>query len=296
MADFESKKNIKATAYTAILLGLIIMLFFVVSWSTPPVVENILDEGLEVNLGNSETGLGDIQPLIPDAPASSEVALATPPPTKSITTPEIKDIETNDDDKDAPPVVIKKSLSIPTKKSTPTKVAEPIKVKTVVENKPVETPPVPAPTPKILYKSPTGQGKGGNNADSYQKSNGQGITSGTGDQGKLNGNPNSDNYNGSGGNGNGGVTISRGLQGRKINRFPSFEDDFQENAKVAVDITVDSRGKVINATFQQKGSTTANSSIKNIALKKARQLQFNVDEQDLQDQIGTIIFNFRIRN
>ena len=99
-----------------------------------------------------------------------------------------------------------------------------------------------------------------------------------------------------GGNGNGGVTISRGLQGRKINRFPSFEDDFQENAKVAVDITVDAKGKVINATFQQKGSTTANSFIKNIALKKARQLQFNVDEQDLQDQIGTIIFNFRIRN
>ena len=296
MADFESKKNIKATVYTLLLVGLIIMLLFVVSWSTPPAAEKIMDEGLEVNLGNSETGMGDIQPLIPDAPAPTEQEISTPPPTHAKESPDIKDIETNDDDKDAPPVVIKKNASIPSKKSTPSKTTEPIKQKAVTESKPIETPPVPAPSPKILYKAPTGQGKGGNNSDSYQKSNGQGISGGSGDQGKLNGNPNSDNYTGTGGFGNGGITISRGLQGRKISRFPSFEDDFQENAKVAVDITVDDRGNVTNATFQQKGSTTANSAIKNIALKKARQLKFNVDDQGAQEQIGTIIFNFRVRN
>ena len=296
MADFESKKNIKAGAYTTILIGLIITLFFIVSWSSPPLVEKIVDEGLEVNLGSSETGLGDIQPLIPDAPAPLEEEISTPPPTRAQESREVKEIETNDDDKDAPAIITEKKKSIPIKKSTPTKTNDPIKQKAVTESKPVETPPVKAPSPKILYKAPNNQGKGGNNSDSYQKSNGQGISGGTGDQGKLTGSPDSDNYTGSGGNGNGGITISRGLQGRKISRFPSFEDDFQENAKVAVDITIDERGNVINAIFQQKGSTTANSAIKNIALKKARQLKFNVDDQGIHEQIGTIIFNFRVRN
>ena len=295
MADFESNKNIKATAYTAILIGLIIMLFFVVSWSTPPPVEKNMEEGLEVNLGNSETGEGDLQPLIPDAPASSEEKTQTPPPINFKPIPEEKEIETNDNDKEAPPIVVKKITTPAIKKPTPIKVTEPIKAKTVIENKPVETPPVTTPNPKILYKAPASQGKGGNNADSYQKSNGQGIAGGSGDQGKLNGNPNSNNYTGTGGSGNSGVAISRGLQGRAINRYPSFEDDFNENAKVAVDITVDQRGNVINASFQQKGSTTANSNLKNIALKKAKQLKFNLGGTENQEQMGTIIFNFRIK-
>ena len=296
MSDFENKKNMKATAYTLILLGLMALLFFIVSWSTPPPNETKVDEGMEVNLGDSETGEGDLQPLLPDAPASSEDQSATPPPRVSTPTPQEKEIETNDDDKEAPPVVVKKTTVPITKKPIPLKTQVVTKQKVITETKPIETPPTPAPSPKILYKAPSGQGKGGNNADDYQKSNGQGIAGGTGDQGKLNGNPNSDNYTGNGGTGNGGVTISRGLQGRRINRFPSFEDDFNENAKVAVDISVDDRGNVISATFQQKGSTTANSTIKNIALKKARQLKFTTEESGIQEQIGTIIFNFRIRN
>jgi hypothetical protein len=35
--------------------------------------------------------------------------------------------------------------------------------------------------------------------------------------------------------------------------------------------------------------------MKNIALRKARQLKFNADEEGAIEQMGTIIFSFRIR-
>lgn len=129
-----------------------------------------------------------------------------------------------------------------------------------------------------------------------QQSNGQGIAGGKGDQGKINGDPNSDSYTGNGGSGSGGVSVSRGLQGRKINRYPSFEDEFSENAKVAVDIKVDDKGNVISASIQPRGTTTSNASMKAIALQKARQLRFNTNEEGPEEDLGTIVFNFRIRN
>ncbi|MFW1568030.1 hypothetical protein ACEV9J_24020, partial [Vibrio parahaemolyticus] len=101
-------------------------------------------------------------------------------------------------------------------------------------------------------------GAGGNNADSYNKSNNQGIAGGKGDQGNPNGNPNSDSYTGNAASGNSGngVTIRNGLDGRRITKLPSFEDDFNENAKVAVDITVDGSGAVTAATINPRGTTT----------------------------------------
>jgi len=227
---------------------------------------------MEVNLGDSETGEGDVQPLIPGEPSAEiEEAVSAPPPTTPVQTAE-KEIETNDEDKEAPPVIANKPKE---------------------EAKPVET--TPAPKPKYVYKG-TANGQGGNNATTYQASNGQGIAGGKGDQGKINGDPNSDSYTGNGGSGSGGVSVSRGLQGRKINRYPSFEDEFSENAKVAVDIKVDAKGNIISVAIQPRGTTTSNASMKAIALQKARQLKFNSTEDGPEEDLGTIVFNFRIRN
>lgn len=276
-------------------MGLLILLCFLISW-TPPVQEPIKEEeGMEVNLGDSETGSGDIEPLMPEDPAAL-VDNNTAPPQPSTALASAKEIETNDNDKEAPPVVIPpltsppKSQPInPSTASTPAAKNPPKEV-----TKPVEVPP--APKPKALFKAANGNGKGGNNADSYQPSAGQGIAGGTGNQGKPNGDPDSDSYTGTGGNGNGGVSISKGLSGRKINRFPSFQDDFNENAKIAVDIRVDRNGNVMGATIQPRGTTTGNSSMKAIALQKARQLKFTADPEGAEEQIGTIVFNFRVNN
>jgi len=303
--------------YTLLVVGVLLLLCFFVSWAPPEAAQQQEEEGMEVNLGDSETGSGDIQPLIPGEPVDNEMAIVpTPPPTPAASNTAVeKEVETNDEDKEAPPAVVKKPVEKPKEKPVTKPIPEAPKpivkpkennktiptpqpaVKPKEEAKPVETPPAP-PQPKYVYKGTKPGTNGGNNADSYQPSTGQGIAGGKGDQGKLNGNPDSDSYTGNGGTGSGsgnGVSISKGLQGRKINRFPSFQDEFSENAKVAVDIKVDNSGNVISASIQPRGTTTANASMKAIALQKAKQLKFNPDSDAAEEQLGTIIFNFRVR-
>ncbi|MBA4139851.1 MAG: energy transducer TonB, partial [Segetibacter sp.] len=108
-----------------------------------------------------------------------------------------------------------------------------------------------------------------------------------------NGNPNSDSYKGNASSGNSGVRIRSGLSGRRFTKLPSFEDDFNENAKVAVDITVDAGGNVTNAAVNPRGTTTTNASVRAIALRKARQLKLNAGGDD--EQTGTIVFDFKLK-
>jgi len=252
----------------------------------PPIPE----DGIEVNLGNSDQGLGEDQPMSPESPAPAQQPNYSPPQTSSVQNEAIKDVETDDRETDAP--AVKKPEVV---KPTATKIAEKDITKTKPLNKPVVivSPTTTPPKPKAVFKGTTGTGTGGNEADDYKKGGNQGIAGGNGDQGKPGGNPNSTNYNGNGGNGTSGVSISRGLQGRKISRFPSFEDDFNENAKVAVDIKLDANGNVTAATFQPRGSTTSDAAMKAIAIRKAGQLKFNAGDSE---SAGTIIFNFRLKN
>lgn len=299
MSSFEQDKNLKASTYTILLVGGLLIISFLIAWTPPPTAEITEEEGMEVNLGNSETGEGDIQPLLPGDPIDLEESAKPTPPPPAQEEPPVKEIETNDNDLEAPPAVVKKPVETPKKKpevkptpETPKPVSNP-----KPESKPVETPP--APKAKFVYKgqsSNTGN-QGGNNSDTYQPSNGQGIAGGKGDQGKPNGSSTSDSYTGNGGTGNGGgsgVSISKGLQGRGIRSKPSFEEDFNDNAKIAVDIKIDTKGNVLSATIQTKGTTTTNITMKSIALQKARQLKFTADENAPEEQLGTIVFNFRI--
>ena len=83
------------------------------------------------------------------------------------------------------------------------------------------------------------------------------------------------------------------MDGRRITKLPSFEDEFNEPAKVAIDITVDQSGNVIAASVNPKGTTTTNQSIRNIALKKARTIKLNQGSES--EQVGTLVFNFKLR-
>jgi hypothetical protein len=169
---------------------------------------------------------------------------------------------------------------------------EVVKVKAKPVKQPETTPTPPKPKPKAIFHGVNGTGTGGNDADDYKPGGNQGIAGGHGDQGKPGGDPNSTNYTG-GGHGNSGVAISRGLAGRHITGYPSFTDDFNENAKVAVDIHVDANGNVTDPEYQPRGSTTSDANMKAIALRKAKQVKFNGGGDE---SVGTIIFNFKIHN
>jgi hypothetical protein len=289
--NFEAEKNLKASVYTLIVCVLLLIIMLFVKWtlaSIPPPPE---EEGIEVNLGNSEQGLGDDQPFLPGKPAPADQQAYTPPKVQNTPVEAVKDFETDDKDEDAP--VVKKP---PVTKPEATKVPEKEIVKTPPVKKPQVTtePPAPAPPkPKAVFRGVNGTGTGGNEADNYKKGGNEGIAGGRGDQGAPGGNPESDNYKGGGGLGNSGVAIKGGLAGRRIMRTPSFEDDFNENAKIAVDIRIDAAGNVISAEYQPRGSTTSDPNLKAIALRKAKQVKFNAGGDE---STGTLQFNFRLKS
>jgi hypothetical protein len=234
-------------------------------------------QGIEVNLGTDETGLGTDQPLLPGEPAPAVANTPSGAPAENA-----GDNAGDDPDSD-----------VPLPKSTNTKPnTKPTDV-TKATTKPV-TNAVPAPPkPKAVFNgktSPNSNGTGGNGADSYYKGSNQGIAGGKGDQGAPGGDPNSDSYKGDG-KGKGGIRIRSGLDGRRITGNYSFTDEFNRDATVYVDVVVDASGKVTKASVNPKGTTTTDANIRSIALRKAYEIKFNAGSME---QKGTLAFAFKV--
>jgi outer membrane biosynthesis protein TonB len=287
--EFNTRKNQKAGLYTLFICGVLITMLLLISWNLPFNPPAPVEEGLEVNLGNSDQGLGSNQPFLPNDPSKQDQEKYTPPKTVSPTKEALKDVETDDKDPDPAPAVKQPPVTKPDAKKIPDK---DLTVKTPRKTIQPAVNPTPAPPkPKAVFHGVNGDGTGGNDADHFKPGGSQGIAGGKGDQGKPGGDPNSTNYSG-GGHGN-GIAIARGLQGRRISSTPVFTDEFNENAKVAVDIKVDASGNVTSAEYQAKGSTTADASLKAIAIRKAHQVKFNSGSDESS---GTLIFNFKLKN
>jgi hypothetical protein len=211
----------------------LLLIFFLVSFkqpqAPPPVIQ---DEGIEVNLGNSDIGFGDIQPLAPGEPAPD--ASQDNPAQSEESFSENTESETAQNDDPETPVINKQETQNKTSRTNTDPSNNNNKnnstTQTTTENKQRD--------PKATFKG--GNGTGGNNSDEFNNSRNQGISGGAGDQGNPNGNPNSDNYNGNGGNGNGGATVHKG--NRKIVKSTSFRGDLPK-ATIYAEISVDADGK-----------------------------------------------------
>jgi len=290
-AGFESKKNMQAGTITLAILLLLFLFLFLVGWTTPAILQPVPEEGIEVNLGNSDAGLGNDQPFEPGKPAPQDQQQYTPPKQVETQKEEVKDPATDDKDPDAPE--IKKP---PVSKPEATKIAEKAEPKKIIPKATEPVPPAPKPpVAKAVFKGVNGTGTGGNEADSYKKGGSEGIAGGKGDQGRPGGDPNSKNYTG-GGHGNSGATIARGLAGRYFTKVYSYQGDFDTNEKVAVDVRIDKSGNVLSASYQPRGSTTSSSSYKDKAIEIVKKSKLNVSPGGDDEQTGTVIINFRINN
>jgi len=292
MADtFESEKNLKATGYTVGICTLLMIILLYVSWTRPVEPVPVTVDSMEVNLGNSDKGLGTDQPYLPGQPSAEDKEKYTPPKQAVVEKEPVKDVETDDNNKEDAPVVKKAIVIKPDATKIPDKEIVKKAVKPVKQPETLPTPP--KPHPKAVFHGVNGTGTGGNNADDFKPGGNQGIAGGKGDQGAPGGDPNATNYTGGAGHGNSGVIISRGLTGRHITGMPSFTDDFNENAKIAVDIHVDANGNVTDADYQPRGSTSGDASLIAIAKRKARLVKFNSGDDE---SVGTLVFNFRVHN
>ncbi len=80
--NFERNKNIKALGYTIGVVAALFLFFVLLKWSIPVMQQPIADTGVEVNLGNSDQGLGNVPPQIPGPPAEEQQTNYNPPPSR----------------------------------------------------------------------------------------------------------------------------------------------------------------------------------------------------------------------
>jgi outer membrane biosynthesis protein TonB len=280
----EPKNNMKAAFITTGVHAALLLILFMIPLAgaitpQPPVA----DEGIEVNLGNSDIGFGDVQPLVPGDPAPA-VEEQTAPPQQQVE-PANDDVEkeTSERDEADAPVVNK-----PEKKSTPAKVpvTNPPVTKTKPSNQTVTNPKPAPPKPKAVYSG--GTGTGGNNSDTYNDSRNQGVAGGKGDQGKPGGNPNSDNYNGNGGGKNGAPRVTKG--DRKIVNYYTFPGDL-DRATINAIVKVSPAGKGTFAGFGQ-GSTTQGQAYRNAISEYLRSMQFSTADHE---STVTVQFVFNVK-
>lgn len=294
MEEKNGKKNIQALGVTIGVHALLLVAFLFAGFSAPPPLPD-QDLGMEVNLGTSDDGMGDEQPLNPNPPSA---AAPTPAPAESeapaaekVTSEPPQDIATQDDEE--APEIKKPEKPVVKPKELPKKLEpKPVKpAKKPVENPPAPTPP--APKPKAVYSGGTHTGaNSGNGAQGSNNSTGEGNTGRPGDRGQINGDPNAKGYTGGG---LGGGRSDFRLNGRNLISRPTVTYDGTESGYIAINIKVDQKGNVIAATFSMKGSTLSNPQLIDIAKKAAQngQLKYNANPDAPEVQFGTIRFYFK---
>ncbi len=285
--QFEVEKNRKAFLYTLVVCAAFLLIAVFYTWkSTRPPVPDTMDL-IQVNLGNEMEGLGDIQPLVPGDPAPDDQSISAAVSGKKSDEVPSRQIQADDNaDPDAAPVV---KTEHPSKTAPEINRNSTFKSTKSVNPSPIVNPNPAPPRPKTIYKG--GNGTGGNGAETDNGFRNQGYKGGNGDMGSPNGNP--DSY-GNSQAGRSGFSVVRGLSGRRAVHFPNMTDNFNENAKVYVDIVVTPSGKVINPSIA-RGTTTTNSRLRSIAIEKAESLKFNPTSTG-NNETGTILFNFVLKN
>ncbi len=280
-ATFEAEKNRKAFLYTAIIIAALLLIAIFYKWQLPQKSIEIAQDLIEINLGNFDEGMGDVQPLIkgdkaPDnEPAQDNTAAASnDEPAK-----EQPVEETND--ADAAPVIKPEKVV-----KTTTVAKNPATAPTKINNTPAVTP---APKPRVP-KIPGYQGNPGGKGNGATEDNGYTMQGnkpgGKGDAGDPNGNP--DSY----GKDKGGKVGAPKVEGNRTvidYRSYNFTDDLKKATIYAkVKVSPDGKGKF---TGFAKRSTQTTQLYANAIIRYLQNIKFNPADYE-SDVI--VQFNFNV--
>jgi TonB family protein len=119
---------------------------------------------------------------------------------------------------------------------------------------------------------------------------GKGKNDKPGNQGDPNGDPDATKLDGIS---TGSGMVGGGLGDRGVVFEPKIKDDSQKTGTVVVRVCVNRNGEVISADYTQKGSTTADSELRQIAITSAKKFKFSKSSVD--KQCGTITIDFKVR-
>ncbi len=257
--EIVQDKNKRTGLITSVVfhtLLLLIFAFFGLNYLDPPPEE----EGITINFGTSNEGMFN-EPNNPPAEQIENVPVETAVNEPTPVDPVEEQIITQSTD-EAPSIDKKEE-----------------------EKKPIDEP-VKKEEPKTDENLSNALDKWKNKKS--EAGGGDGETGTVGDQGAINGDPNSNNYKG-GGSGDG---TSFTLAGRSLVSAPKIKDNSQEEGRVVVDIIVDKYGKVLRATPGARGSTTTSGVLYRKAKDAALKYKFNANPDAAEEQKGQITFIF----
>ncbi|MCB0600580.1 MAG: hypothetical protein KDC28_05110 [Saprospiraceae bacterium] len=119
---------------------------------------------------------------------------------------------------------------------------------------------------------------------------GKGKTNTSGNQGDPNGDPNAKNLEGIS---TGSGTVGGGLGDRGVLYEPVINDNSQKTGRVVVKVCVDTDGHVVSADYTQKGSTTTDATLRDLAIQSAKKFRFT--KSSIDKQCGTITIDFKLK-
>jgi TonB family protein len=248
---FEDKNRLYGIIGTISFHVIMFLIFIFCGFTTPlPLPE---EQGVEVNLGNSEEGMGDIQP------EQLTENVATPVPNQ--TTGNQEEVATQSSEE---------ALNINKKKTEKTN---------KTETKPTEEKTTEKVNTLALFPGKKTGKNGGN----------EGNTGKPGDQGNKFGDPNATNHTGNPGSG-GGPSFS--LKGRNAKSLPKPDYTSKEQGTVVVKIWVNTNGEVTRVEAGQRGTTASDRSLWKLAENAAMRAKFSPDNDAPEDQTGTITYKF----
>jgi TonB family protein len=299
-----TKEQRIATAGTAIFCVLFLLMLVLVRFINDPTEE---EEGVLVNFGDTEQGMGQVEPHpavaqnIPTPPTPSEPAPseATPEPQQtgeeevvnqdfeeSAVIEQKKKKQREEDELKRKQEELKRQQELEQQRLAEEQRKQEELRRQEEERKKQEE------LQRQQQQLADAQNKAKN---AFAGRNTNGGTSGEGDsnkpgnQGSLNGDPNSTNRVG-GGSGNG---INFKLDGRSFGSTPPKPDyNSKAEGKVVVEIRVDRQGNVISASPGKAGTTTNDPVLREAAKNAALKAKFNSDPKAAEFQVGTITYTF----
>jgi len=244
--------QLKSGIGTAIIMALIVVVLLAFGYDPPD--PPIPEEGVEVNVGDSDFGSGS-----DPNPASEASSYAPPAAQNQVSTQHTEP-----------------SVSMPNTPNQGTVTNPAAQEQPQVENKEPEI------NRNALFT-------GRRNRENNNGTGGEGQSTGTGNQGNPNGTPGSNNYTGNGGNGS-----NFSLKGRSAVSLPRPDYNSNLQGKIVINIWVNQQGMVTRAEGPAQGSTITNSAMVEQAKKAARKARFNADTKALEEQKGTITYIFTL--
>ena len=256
---------------TVLFHGMLLILLLYMAFRTPLPLP--AEQGILVDFGNSNTGLGNFEPRMSD-PAPVQPQPETPKATQAEQETLTQDIE--------------ETVTLPEKPKTKPKEQPKETQKETVKETQKATPP--AEQPKPVERTVDSRAMYPGRGDAASTASSQGEAGGQGNQGVATGAPDVHVY-GEGGDaaGNKWALTGRGLVGR----LPLPAYNVQEAGTVVVAITVDKNGNVTKATPGVQGSTTLSKTLYDAAEKAARQAKFTPNP-DVIEQAGKLTYIFKL--